>query len=242
MKKLISAIAVVAAASVALADGASANVLGVLRVDSAEKQTIVAVPWVSASASGGSAISVADIVKTDNLAAGDRLCAYENGAYKAWILANEGGTLVWESANNVTVGGSTASEGAANATIARGDALLLIRDNPGPCFFLVGQYTSAAAGTVTLPAGAWSLVAPPSTVDFNLNDATWSSPNSADRITIKNAAGNMVRMKYDSASGKWQGRDMSNPSSTWSAAAAVVPAGCGAWYQNAGASAVTVTF
>ena len=239
MKKLVSAIAFAAAASIALADGETANVLGVLRVDSAEKQTIVAVPWVSASASGNAPISVADIVKTDNLNEGDRLCAYENGAYKVWILSTEGGKH-WEPTNDIQVGGISSSGGAADATIARGGALLLIRDNPASCFFLVGQYTSAAAGTVNLPAGAWSLVAPPSTTDFNLNSATWSTPNAADRITIKNASGNMVRMKYDG--GQWKGRDMGDPSSTWSTAAAVIPAGCGAWYQNAGASAVTVTF
>jgi len=238
MKKMISVIAVAAAASAAFADS---TVFGVLRVDSTNSQTIVAVPWVSASAAG-SAISVADVVKTDNLAAGDRICAYRNGVYEAWRLVNNGGTLEWQSANNVTVLGTTLSEGAAARTLERGDALLLIRDDPGPYFYLNGQVPSGAAGTVTLPAGAWSLVAPPSTADFNLNTAVWTGPGSTDEIIFKDANANMITLMYKD--GAWKGK-VKNPSThvwEWSASAAVVPAGTGAWYHNKGESAVTVNF
>lgn len=245
MKKIL-AITALLATSAALAETTTCNTFGVLRVDSTEKQTIVSIPWVEPSVSGGS-ICVSNIVKTANLSEGDELHVCENGEYKSWKIQDG----IWQPATVVTtnVQGSTVTtvEGSAEKTLARGNAIMLVRQNPGSCFYLQGQVATGSA-TSTLAAGAWSLFAPPATSDYTLSKASWSNgettaPNAGDSIVYKDGGTNLITVVYknvgtaDAENWQWYNRSLKE-----SGRGVVIPVGSGAWYKNTGSAAITVTW
>lgn len=246
MKKTCSfVLSLFAAGALSAATSAqSDNVIGVLRVDSTEKQTVVAIPWVAAGVNAGS-IHVTDIVKTSTLTAGDQLFAYdnENKAYKCWALdANK----VWQPSQVVTASSVLPAAGtpAADAALTRGNAIVLVRQqpkNPG-YFFVQGQVAASGDVENTLPAGVDSLLAPPSATATDLNDSNavvWglgSGDHTKDRILYKDANGALRTAKL--VEGAWKVFD----TSTREWVGAEIPAGQGAWYQNESTEAVTVTW
>ena len=233
------------ALSAAVTSASSANVIGALRVDSSEKQTVVAVPWVASGLANGD-IRVTDIVKTTTLAVGDQLFAYEDGAYKCWVLDD---SKVWQPSQVVKAGSflPVAGVGAANKVLKRGCAVVLVRTKPTSpgYFFVLGQVSSASSNVVqTLPASEASLLAPPSAVATDLNDSSavvWglgSGDHADDRVIFKNASGAMCTAKRKD--GAWKLFDTAKRQ--WTTDGVVIPAGQGAWYQNRSAEAVTVTW
>lgn len=244
MKKTCSfVLSLFAAGALSAATSAqSDNVIGVLRVDSTEKQTVVAIPWLAAGV-GADGIRVTDIVKTSTLTAGDQLFAYIDGAYKCWALDENN---VWQPSQVVTASSflPTAGTPAENQALTRGNAIVLVRrypKNPG-YFFVQGQV--AASGNVenTLPANADSLLAPPSATATNLNDSNavvWglgAGDHTKDRILYKDENGALRTAKL--VEGAWKVFD----TSTREWVGAEIPAGQGAWYQNKSTEAVTVTW
>ena len=163
----------------------SVNQMGMLQVESALTNTIIAVPWVDWNSDTNSApeILAANLVKTSNLTEGDRLYVFNNPRYAVYELHD--GT--WESLKTVTaVGGDnvqiTTAEDAATHRLPRGRGLWLKRQKPLDekgkpiLFFLFGQYkpeqlyTRITAGTYDEPC--WNLVAPPGVINFDLNRIT----------------------------------------------------------------------
>lgn len=238
MKKLLT-IAMMTAAVSALATESS-NTFGILRVDSSAAQTIVSVPW---EAAGGGAIKVKDVVKTANLNNGDQLYYFDGSNYKLWVLGANG----WEGATTVAHG-ITPSKGTDEDTLARGGAIILVRNNPAASFYLYGQYTTAGSST-TCVAGGFTLLAPPSTEDTNLNTKTWTTPGANDYIVLSD----MTLLHYradanDNNTKKWgkiTGKSLNTSTGAITESIdftkAVIKAGEGAWYKSA-SSAVTVTW
>lgn len=224
-------IAVMAMASSVLAVESS-NTFGILRVDSSAEQTIVSVPW---EAAGGGDINVADIVKTANLTNGDELYYYSGSGYIMWRLTN-GAWVEAQDEQAQTTGRS----------IARGGAIILKRTAPiANCFYLYGQYTAAGSSTITAAGSAgkpaYTLLAPPTTEDTDLNSKTWKTPNSNDIIMLSDG----TTLNY--RNGKWGKLSKTlNPTTgditeTVDQSFATIKAGEGAWYVSQG-SAVSVTW
>lgn len=248
MKSVLASFAVFAAL-VASADTTCTNIIGVLAIPSSAAETIVSVPWVGASVSNSAPIKVADIVKTANLNVGDELYVYDtaNTKYLCWhlVAGDDGQPAHWEPATVVSSEGVTKEAGEADATLKRGDAFLLKRQGTiADCFYLQGQYTSAAAGEQTLGQGgqnaaAYSLIAPPAVEETDLNSATWKNVGKKDFIVL--ASG--LLLTYDSKNGGW-GKDTVDVSQVPIAyghdtSVAKIKAGQGAWFVSAaGASEV----
>ena len=235
MKKSAIAFAFVLSAAAAMAEtttASSANVFGVLRVDSKAAKTIVAVPWEKTDVAGG-AIDVAKVVKTANLTAGDKIFVYDGrepsptspseskSRYNTWILtAGEGGVLYWaNSAKQVIENGEVnKAPDAAKANIARGTAFILERQYPtnsdgsAKPFYLFGQ-VAASKGSYTVVAGSnhypcFNLIAAPATAGQRLNSLTWdgSKINALDSICIPSADGSFQTvLQWKDGRWKYQG-------------------------------------
>lgn len=238
------------------ATASSANIFGVLRVDSTAKRTIVAVPWVAAGVDAGN-IKVTDIVKTSNLKVGDTLSYYSDGTFDTWVLnaGTDGAAPAWVSANQVSQNGETGtSEDPAVQTLPRGGALILVRQDATKPFYLQGQYSEAKATAPTIATGTaaaptYNLIAHPGatsgSIDLN-TDITWANPNTTDRIYILQADGKNVECQCRETNGTWQWQYGTWTGSgrltvTWKNAPEI-PAGTGFWYVSKSSSAPTLTW
>lgn len=245
MKKLLSTLAI-AAASTALAVESS-NTFGILRVDSSAAQTIVSIPW---EAAGGGSIKVKDVVKTANLTIGDKLYYYDTTeqtpSYKMWALTENG----WVGATSVMGQNDaviTASAGE-DQTLTRGGAIILVRQNPttgtpavANPFYLYGQYTNAASST-TCVAGGYTLLAPPSTDETDLNTKTWSNVNGNDNIVLANGTLLHYRNSQWGKLSKTLNESTGVISESLNTGVAKIAAGEGAWYISKGSPAPSVTW
>ena len=220
-----------AAALPALADVTTDNVIGVLRVDSSAAETIVSVPWVATSAAAtDTAIPVTDIVKTAGLNIGDELYYYnsETGKYQCWRLTSDG----WGAANPVVEGGEAAPS---NATLARGNAIILKRGAPiQDHFYLQGQVAKSGSQVCTMTRSAtgvaYSLLAPPTDTAIGLNAGTWSNVADGDYVLVQGK-----KYEYDESKQKWGTYkvDLTKFEKTFTAANAEIAIGQGAWYVSA---------
>lgn len=254
MKKLLT-IAVMAGAMSAMAVESS-NTFGILRVDSSAPETIVSIPWLAA---GGSNIKVKDVVKTANLTVGDKLYYYDGENYKMWALTANG----WEGANIVKNNNVIENSKGGNETLARGGAIILVRQNPtsgtpavANPFYLYGQYAAITAGDkTTLPNGAMSLIAPPMTENINITSMTWENVGPKDKILIPSGTpglvGEIIRNKANDAwvTMQFNQPDSTHPLGSWSEVEVTyaIPAGQGVWFKSGRAAdsaetAATVTW
>jgi len=259
MKKLLfSAISALAVAGVASA--ADSTQFGVLPVFSSAKRTLVAIPWVESS-TAGSDIAVSNLVLTANLTAGDTLDVLDDkgSSLNRWLLTdNGGGILYWNSVKMVGDGYEAQSPAANAATIKRGSAVVLMRQNPkdgnnnAKPFYLMGQ-VAFSGPTATIGQGSeatpwWSMVAPPSTVAQKLNgDAqnggTWTNVGEKDRIYLSLANGWTPELKWDGGKWKIQKTVVTSGVATldWVEYTDAIPVGTGFWYVSKGGSP-TVTW
>lgn len=255
---LLLSVPLFSASVFAAATTQSSNTFGLLRVDSTQKQTIVCVPWVGSSANATDRnIPITDIVKTANLTLGDELYWYDQteAKYRAWklVAGQSGAAPTWEAATSVTTTKVALDSAASDTALARGDAFILVRQNPtdgegkASPFYLLGQVAKSSEPVANkLPAGAYSLLAPPSVSDgsFDLNDATWATPDAKDAILI----GTNVTLSWNPAESvkKWGTYKLvfknGEEKEIWNYNDAKVPAGCGAWYVSKGKNDVTVTW
>lgn len=237
MKKLLT-IAAIAAATSALAVESS-NTFGILRVDSTAAQTIVSIPW---EAAGGGSIKVKDVVKTANLTIGDKLYYYDTTvqtpSYKMWALTANG----WEGATTVA-NGITPTAGTENDTLARGGALILVRQTHTAPFYLYGQYQSAAA-SINVAVGstdspAYSLVAPATTEATSLDSLASQYVGANDNVMVSvNGEARSLVCRQDNGAYKWGTEVKSGKGGTtaFTPVSVSIPAGEGFWYVSRGGS------
>lgn len=257
MKKILPLLlATMAASAFAEETSASINTLGILRVDSPLKSTIVAVPWVKLSGTDtNAALSVADYVKTENLTAGDHLYVYDasTGKYKVWVLAN-GAWTPTATVDDTTMQIDTAPD-ADKQNLPLASALWLERQNPtsgDPAvpvpFYLAGQ-VPLAAGTHPITAGTadkpvWNLVANSS--DSAMSLASITGGGDADEIYLVND--DAAPTKFYKKNGVWGSDEyvQSRPGRyTLKFVAATVenhpiPAGTGFWYVSKSSTAPVI--
>ena len=161
----------------------SANTMGVLKVESSSRSTILGVPW--AALAGGS-ISVSNLVRTATLTDGDKLQLFANGQVKSWTLSNG----VWTPDTTVGDFGTVPGTPADEATVARGNGVWLTRSDPTKPIYLAGGLDTAAA-PVTLEKAesetkaSWNLIAPPTAKEVDLKDVIGG--NTDDQIVVPTA-------------------------------------------------------
>ena len=250
MKKSILLVTALVAAQAAFAEETAepSNVFGLLRVDSTLTNTIVAVPWLDLSSnSTASAVSVADIVKTANLTAGDRLSAYRpDGKYDVWVLNS---SKEWEPSETLVVENQSTSEApeADVRRVALGSAFWLYRQRPtsegaAVPFYIYGQVpasavtTTVTAGTASAPV--WNLVANARNADVALNSLTVSgSINAADEIYIVED-GNPTMYTYKEGQGWGCTTRVTGPNgrpvNRWAVSNVTISKGTGFWYASKG--------
>lgn len=249
---LLSVSLLASAAAFAETSATTANVIGVLRVDSAAKRTIVAVPWVAAGVADGN-IKVTDLVKTSNLTPGDTLYYYNGETFDSWVLmAGESGQApVWQAAVGVTENGKAEENASPDVQgLPRGGAILLDRKTPSAPFYLQGQVGTTdiaskviAAGTVAAPV--YSLIAPPKVQNeatFALSSLKFTGTIGAkDRIFIYLPSGETKECQYKD--GKWKYNTWTAGENGWmteSWSEATIPTGTGFWYVSTTATPPTI--
>ena len=179
------------------------NQFGLLKITSTLTNTIVSAPWVSlgANVEDPTAMNVAKLVKTTNLTAGDSLILFDGSGYKSWVLNND--RTEWVSQNIVTSDGIIATEGAASATLARGQGIWLVRQNPTDSegnaipFYLYGQYTPAAASTSVAVGQTMLLANPNPNASFDIGSIT---PGEGDKVIVPGAG---IPKIYTKENGSW---------------------------------------
>ena len=207
----------------------SKNIIGVLEVNSAITNTVVAVPWKQLASDPKHAgnITVANYVSSLNLTPGDHVYAFEEVAskgasapggatYVMWTLQSDG---TWTSATTIksTEAGysvMSVAEDAETKEFARTQAVWLQRQRPldkdgKPVpFFLIGQY-DADGVEITVKGGTssepgYTLLSVPDYRDYSINDLDWSgyasAADSTDFIRVVDGSQSFL-LKW--SGGKW---------------------------------------
>ncbi len=175
----------------------STNTIGVLKVASAPKTAMIAVPW--AALDGDGDISAANLVRTANLTEGDELHYYKDGKFQSWTLGANG---TWQSTKNVSDSGTTDGDAASDAKIPRGSAVWLKRQDASKPVYLVGEVGTGTAKTAleggTENAPAWNMVASPSVEAVDVTKKV--DAVAGDRIVIPTDG---APKNYTFKDGKW---------------------------------------
>ena len=255
MKRVLFSVAILAASVCAADEITSSNVLGLLPVTSSAKRTIVSVPWCAMSATDDAAIQVSNLVKTANLTVDDMLhYVNSDGSYDSWKLSEgAGGVKYWASVNQVDEQKQSTSPASDAKTVARGNCIVLIRQNPGTkaapaTFYLYGQVgtsasveTSVVAGTAEAPA--YTLIGAPTAAAWNINDVSWENVSEGDMIsiTLNNGFQKTLTPKLEGGVCKWGSMVSKYDDETkmkigeeWGVYETPIPAGQGAWYISHG--------
>ena len=208
--------------------------LGWMRVDSTLPITAVGVPWTDVSDPTAN-VKVADLVKTDNLTAGDNLYVYNNGTWTFYTLS--GGAWVAGTTANSSI---TATAGnPSEATIARGQALYLERQNPTtPGNFYVYGADGSEITSTTLSGAKKYLVASPKAAAFTVTSAKISGASNKDVIQVPLAGGTSRIYQYFTTKNKWRCNGKWEGETGYEE----IPLGTGFWYLAASTSAITVTW
>ena len=210
--------------------------IGSVAVQGTGVNTIVAVAFKELSAADES-VSVANIVSTENLDAGDIVSVYWNGGFESWTLKEEDGVKSWEkNAKKFSLGadGSVTATDGASATEVRpsvGSGIWLRHEKGGSfTFHLFGAYLAPSATTAA--AGAKTLMGNPC---LTARTPTITVPSNGDTIQFARGDGRFNTYTYGANGwGYWD----SNNEPKW-VAAPEIPAGIGFWYVSKGGA---VTF
>ena len=212
--------------------------IGSIAVQGSGVNTIVAVAFKELSAAD-ECVSVANIVSTEGLNAGDVVSVYWNGGFESWTLAENGGVKAWEKNEkkiSLDANGQVTQSAGADASAVRppvGGGIWLIHKAGGSfTFHLFGAYlepsaTTAAAGTKTLMGNPGLVAKAPAITGMS----------NGDTIQFATGGGLLNVYTYNAASGKWGFWDADNKPA-W-IDSPTIPAGVGFWYVATGGA---VTF
>lgn len=179
----------------------SENTIGVMKVESQSKTTVIGVPWTSLSDDGS--ISVADIVRTSTLSEGDQIQVYDTEAngYRSWTLDGKGAWVADE-----VIGGGASTEQAQTVKIDRGKGVLLTRtgDKSKPIYLVGSADNKDDEVSTTLEKApdedtpAWNLVASPSVEAKTIEEVV--GENTADSVIVPTDEG---PRNYTYKNGEW---------------------------------------
>ncbi len=222
MKKLLS-LAVAAFALAAMADYAG-QTIGVTKITTTNKNTIVAVPFTSLTNSLVN-ISANDLVSPVGLPQDTVLQVFKNNQYYGWQLDNNG---VW-----VAVGDQAASQAdvIANSTIACGGAIWVVLPSAPATskdIYIYGDFTTEPTQS-SIAAGVANLIANPLQSDATV--ALSGTPAKGDVIIIPTDG---AAESYSYGRGGWVNNGVS-----FDLASITVKVGQGFWYVSKSTTGVT---
>ncbi len=231
------ATAMAAFATDALTDS---KTLGWMRVDSTNAVTVVGVPWAAVTNTAVD-VSVANLIKTDNLTAGDSLYVYNDGAWSRFVL--NAGRTAWEgSSTTMSIGGKSTTIPAATdgQLIARGKALYLERQNPteggvAKPFYLYGAVGATAVTSSEFSGANKYLVASPKASAFVVNHTNITGASNKDTIQVPLAGGGSRIYQYFTKQNKWRCNGKWEDAEGYEA----IALGTGFWYLASSTSAIT---
>lgn len=264
MKKIVLAGAVLASVAAVATAVESSNTFGVMKItDSETRELVIGVPWAAVSSANNDAINAMNLVLPT--ADDDQLYWYDktNKKYYVWTVVN--GAWAVDTTTELSDGYETGSDA---KTLARGDAVILKRNDPAtyPVVYLSGQYTAAPAGRIQIrnPTESdvpmqvyFTLIANPRTEAVDVNDCGFYTTN--DGTTEVTSFGNGTLddyillsdgTKYGHDSTGWytwseerkeitkNGNKVTTTVRTKDYENANIPAGVGAWYVRAGRSEI----
>ena len=234
MKKLLCGILCASACAAVASVEQVVSTIEVRAVDSGLTNTIVAIPGLDLATGGGLAIS--NLVKTTNLAAGDKLVAFSGGNYESWELNAD---KVWEkNAQLITIdanGTVSNKEGteASLVTLGVGSGIWLSRVASGASapFYVYAQQPASYSTTIS----GTSLVGNPTAGN---KAPVIAGCASGDKILVPGAGVSPKEYDYDGTKwtyrAGWNGPQEGLPT---------IPAGTGFWYVvGANATEVTITW
>ena len=224
------------------------NQFAVLKVDSSDRNTLVALPWktLTPSATDPANITAAQVVLPETLSAGDYLLYYDGG-FKGWVLSNGAWTPI---PSSTTVG--TIKAAPATATeLQRGQAIWVIRSDTSKPIYLCGQYL-ATKGESTVAAGGSLLASPDVAADFTVSKTKITGAAAGDQIAVPGAGANGLPKVFQYKNDAWGtdvissvpgpgGKNMTKHEWQTSGDVMKIPAGKGFIYQPKGSGA-TVTW
>ena len=216
--------------------------IGSIAVQGNGKNTIVSVAFKELSAAD-ECVSVANIVSTEGLDAGDVVSVYWNGGFETWTLAVDAqGVKSWaKNAKKFSVGSDgqvTQSDGADSTDVRPpvGSGIWLVHAKGGSfTFHLFGAYLAPSATTAA--ANAKTLMGNPG---LEAKAPAISGMSNGDTIQFATNSGLLNTYTYNSTKGQWGYWD-SNNKPAW-VAAPTIPAGTGFWYVSKGGEAVSFTW
>ena len=239
MRKLMMMLAMAAMSAQAATTAFVGQSIGSIAVQGNGVNTIVAVAFKELSAAD-ECVSVANIVSTEGLDAGDVVSVYWNGGFETWTLAVDAqGVKSWaKNAKKFSVGsdGQVTESAGVDSTDVRppvGSGIWLVRNGTVPfTFHLFGAYlapsaTTAAAGTKTLMGNP----------GLEAKAPTISGMSNGDTIQFATDSGRLNTYTYNSTKKKWGYWDSDNKP-VWDDVPEI-PAGTGFWYVSKGGA---VTF
>ncbi|MBO7686691.1 MAG: hypothetical protein J6V72_09915 [Kiritimatiellae bacterium] len=247
MKLRLMICAMAASAALFAADYVGDNpVYGVLGVtDTACSNTVVGVPWVSAT---GEDISLSNLVSAASLEANDILYLYDTatGQWCGYQLLASG---VWDPLTTVKGNTIVNPPPADEKALARGTGMILQRAHNANPIYLCGRVGTGSA-TSSITAGTspsntvQTLFANAGASDLNLNTAGVVG-GTGDRIIVPQNGGTSIQYEYKN--NKWGrytkqsvtktigSRTITLNQDVWTEGC-TIPAGTGAWYMSAGGS------
>ena len=242
MKKLLS-IACCATAALAVSSASAEDVtsttiatVGVMSitVPSGQANTIIAAAFKDLSDTTKD-VSIANLVKTTGLSAGDKLMLFNGGSepYSVWTLSEDSdGTKSWTKSDKTYYVDSTGAikegEGtaASDTTAAAGTGLWLIRTDTSSeaTITLYGAYNSEEKKTTTT-AGAWNLIGNAGLADFS----SFTGVKGDQIITVVN--GNLRTYQYNGSVWFYQ-TFSSDGKVTFTKETPTIAPGVGFWYYT----------
>ncbi|MCQ2389926.1 MAG: hypothetical protein MJ240_00770 [Kiritimatiellae bacterium] len=230
--------------STAATSAETINQFAVLKVNSSDTNTLVALPWktLTPSATDPANITAAKVVLPETLSNGDYLLYYDGG-FKGWVLSGGAWTPI---ASSTAIGTITAA--AATATeLQRGQAIWVIRSDTSKPIYLCGQYL-ATKGEADVAAGGSLLASPDVAADFEVSNTKITGAAAGDQIAVPGAGALGLPKVFQFKSGAW-GTDVTSSvpgpgganmtKHEWKTSGDVmkIPAGKGFIYQPKGSGA-----
>jgi hypothetical protein len=231
--------------SVAAAE--TVNQFAIMKITSSTANTLVSLPWKSLSAdvANPAAITAANVVMNNNLVNGDWLLYYDGG-YKGWCLTDG----AWVPTSIANLSGIAVTAAPADAELARGQAIWLVRTTSGSRdlsqpFYLYGQYQTAL-GSATVVEGGSLMACPDANSAFTVSASKISGAANGDRIVVPATDGTSLPKVFECRDGVWgtvvetasgvgpDGKPMTDRTWTTSGAVMNIPAGSGFMYQGTG--------
>jgi len=215
--------------------------IGSIACQASGSNVIVAVAFKELSADD-EAVSVANILSTEGLDAGDKVCVYWNDGFESWTLAVDSkGVKSWEkNAKKMSIGsdGEVSETTGASASDVRpliGNGFWLRHEKGGNfTFHLFGA--AVEPSTTTAAAGVKTLMGNPS---LTAKTPTISGMTNGDTIQFATGSGLLNVYTYNKKKGQWGYWDANNKAKWINAPE--IPAGGGFWYVAKG-GAVTFTW